>query len=167
MAPEQQQAAESAIKQALLSYCRGIDRLDADAVLAAFHPGAELIDYGPEPTTIEAFADRAMASLARFTTTQHRVSNINIEFGPQRSDRALVESYVLAFHVEPGADDGPDRLLTFNGRYIDRFEERDGAWRVATRHLRLDWSRVETIDQTMGGAWVPSGRAGSPDPIYD
>ncbi len=32
---------------ALLSYCRGIDRLDPTAVLAAFHPGADAAGLRP------------------------------------------------------------------------------------------------------------------------
>jgi uncharacterized protein (TIGR02246 family) len=155
--------ARQQIHDALLTYCRGIDRLDPEAIAAAFHPDAELIDYGAETLTIEAFAEYAVASLGkRFRATQHRISNTRIEFD---GDRALVETYVLAYHVEP-TDDG-DVLHTFDGRYIDRFELRDGAWLIASRTLRNDWSRVEPIDTPMRGAWVASGRGGSPDPIYD
>lgn len=150
------------IRNALLSYCRGIDRLDPEALAAAFHPGAELVDYGPESMTIEAFTERALASLGkRFTATQHRISNTAIDL---EGEKALVETYVLAYHVEAG-DDG-DRLHTFNGRYIDRFELRAGSWRIARRTLRYDWSTVESMGERMGGPWVASGRAGSPDPLY-
>ena len=152
-----------AIGNALHSYCRGIDRLDAALVGAAFHPGALLIDYGPEPLRIEVFVEHALESLEKkFAATQHRVSNVTIKIDAAASS-ALVESYVLAFHVQDDA--GIQRLHTFNGRYIDRFEERDGAWRIAQRTLRNDWSRVETIEATMTGSWVRSGRAGSPDPF--
>ena len=151
------------IHDALLRYCRGVDRLDPDSVTAAFHPGARLIDYRPEPMTIEEFAPGVVAALARYSATQHRVSNVLIELDDDEGG-ALVESYTLAFHVEPG-DDG-DRLQTFSGRYIDRFEPRDGAWRIVERTLRVDWTRVEPIVDTMGDRWVPSGRGGSPDPIY-
>jgi hypothetical protein len=151
------------IHSTLLRYCRGIDRLDPAAIAAAFHPGAELIDYGPEPFTIEDFAEHAVASLGkRFTATQHRISNTAIELD---GDRALVETYVLAYHVEATGDG--DVLHTFNGRYIDRFERRDGAWLIASRTLRHDWSKVEPIDAPMRGTWVASGRGGSPDPMYD
>lgn len=150
-----------AIDDALRSYTRGIDRLDGALVAAAFHPGAELIDYGPDPLTIEVFVEHALGSLGRkFVATQHRLSNTTIAI---EGDAATVESYVLAFHVEQG-DDG-QRLHTFNGRYIDRFEDRDGAWKIARRTLRNDWSRVEDIEVPMGGTWVASGRAGSPDPL--
>ena len=158
-------SAELEITDALLSYCRGIDRLDRGALLAAFHPGAMLLDYGPDPLPIEAFADHALGSLEkRFTATQHRMSNTAIEI---EGEQALVETYVLAFHLEASdTPEGADRLHTFNGRYIDRFEWRRGPWLIAERTLRVDWTRIETVDETMGGSWIASGRAGSPDPLY-
>jgi hypothetical protein len=57
-------------------------------------------------------------------------------------------------------------LHTFSGRYIDRFELRDGAWLIASRTLRNEWSNVEPVAAPMRGTWVASGRGGSPDPIY-
>ena len=159
-------SARDQIHDALAWYCRGIDRLDPDAVLRAFHPHAVLTDYGPEPMTIEAFVEHAIASLARkFSATQHRISNVLISF--DGLDRALVETYVLAFHVQPSGDttDAPELLHTFNGRYIDVFTMASGSWRIAERTLRNDWSKVEPITATMSGSWPRSGRAGSPDPI--
>jgi hypothetical protein len=155
---------ERAIHRSLLSYTRGIDRLDPALVSAAFHPGADLIDYGANPLTIEQFVEHAMKSLeSRFVATQHRISNVNVEVADDGRS-ARVETYVLAFHVQP---DGDQQLLhTFNGRYIDQFELRDNAWRISKRVLRSDWSQVEPIAKTMGGAWTASGRAGSPDPLY-
>ncbi len=152
----------TAITEALLTYCRGIDRLDPDLVAAAFHPGAELVDYRPEPMTIEQFAPYAVESLGkRFVATQHRISNLAIELD---GDRAKAEAYVMAFHVEAG--DAGRILHTFNGRYVDHHERRDGAWRIAERFLRVDWTTVEPITGEMAGTWVASGRAGSPDPWF-
>lgn len=157
--------ARQQIHDALLSYCRGIDRLDPAEVAVAFHAQAELRDYGVDSMPIETFADYATESLKkRFSATQHRISNTTIEFVDDDSS-ALVETYVLAFHVR-SSDDG-DSLHTFNGRYIDRFEERDGAWKIVTRTLRTDWTRVEPMGDPMRGAWVASGRDGSPDPLTD
>jgi hypothetical protein len=151
------------IEDALRSYCRGIDRLHAPSIVAAFHPGAALVDYGPQPLRIEEFVEHALASLgSKFVATQHRLSNVTVEV---TGDRALVESYMLAYHVE--ATGGERRLHTFSGRYIDRFEERHGAWKIAQRTLRNDWSMVVPMGESMSGSWVASGRAGSPDPIFD
>jgi hypothetical protein len=86
------------IEDALRSYCRGIDRLHAPSIEAAFHPGAILEGYGSaEPVTIEEFVTNVLASLReKFAATQHRLSNVTIELD---GDQALVESYVLAYHV--------------------------------------------------------------------
>ncbi len=151
------------IVDALLSYTRGIDRLDKESVISAFHPGATLNNYGPEPMSIEEFVEYALPSLEkRYAATQHRVSNIRVEIS---QDRALVESYVLAYHIESG--EGPTRLHTFNGRYIDTFTLLDGHWKINERSLRNDWSKVENIDEEMAGAsvWVMSDR-NDDDPIY-
>lgn len=150
------------IEDALRSYCRGIDRLHGPSIAAAFHPGAVLIDYGAASLTIETFVEHAVASLQRrFVATQHRISNTTVE---RRDDHALVETYVHATHVEV-SDDGR-RLHTFVGRYIDRFEERDGAWKIAQRTLRNDWSTATPMGDPMSGAYVPSGRGDTADPIW-
>jgi SnoaL-like domain len=155
-------ATRVAIEDCLRSYCRGIDRLHAPSVLAAFHPGAALIDYGPQPMTIEQFVEYALASLQRkFTATQHRISNTIIELD---GAAAMVETYVHATHVEDGAEGR--RLHTFVGRYVDRFEQRDGAWKIAQRTLRNDWSTAEPMADSMSGTYVASGRAGTPDPVW-
>ncbi len=154
------------IERCLLAYTRGIDRLDGDLVQAAFHPGALLSGYGrPGETTIEAFVERAIPSLADgYDATQHRLSNITYD---HRDDHVAVESYVLAFHLRTASEgsDQPDQLLTFNGRYIDRIEERDGRWRIARRELRMDWSAINDRTEAMAGDYEP-GLRDRADPSY-
>lgn len=161
--------ARQQIHDALLSYCRGIDRLRADDVRAGFHPAAQLDGYGPGPMTIEDFADHAVRALAdRYVATQHRISNTRIEFSDDGSS-AIVETYVEASHVESPGGDTPNapRLHIFAGRYIDRCRPDDhGVWKIAGRTLRNDWSRVDTITP-MNGTYVASGRGGTPDPLFD
>jgi hypothetical protein len=148
----------------LHSYCRGIDRLHKPSIAAAFHPGAQLIDYGPEPAPIEAFVERAVDSLGkRFVATQHRVSNVTVE---QRSaEQLLAEVYVHATHIEQ-TDTGRN-LHTFVGRYIDLVEQRDGVWRIAQRTLRQDWTMVQPMGDPMAGSYRFSGRGATSDPIWD
>ena len=163
------------IHDAVLHYCRGIDRLHAPSVARAFHPGAVLNDYGPSPMTIEAFVEHALSSLGnRFVATQHRASNTLIAFdgdGPA-SGAASVETYVLAFHVEAAADSATPGLMegaqlhTFAGRYIDRFTEVDGAWRISERTLRNDWTMVEPIERRMRGSYVAGGRGDGSDLVF-
>lgn len=152
------------IDRCILAYTRGIDRLDGELIASAFHPGATLEGYGSSgETTIEAFVDQALTSLReRFDATQHRVSNTRVVWGDRD---AAVETYVLAFHTQL-QDEGPDRLLTFNGRYLDRFTEVDGEWRIARRRLRKDWSRIEDIQASMPGDWT-YGTRDRTDASYD
>lgn len=161
--------ARQQIHDALLSYCRGIDRLRVDDVRAGFHPGAELQGYGSgSAMTIEDFANYAVKALAeRFVATQHRIANTRIEFDDDAMS-AMVETYVEASHVEPAVGDGGQRLHIFAGRYIDRCSpDIDGVWKIAARTLRNDWTRVDTITEPMGGNYVASGRGGTADPLFE
>ncbi len=163
MIDSQELSQRAEIVDALLSYTRGIDRLDKESVISAFHSGAILNNYGSEPMPIEDFVEYALPSLEqRYLATQHRVSNIRIEI---KEDRALVESYVLAYHVESG--ENTKQLHTFNGRYIDTFTLLDGHWKISERFLRNDWSKIEDISDEMAGSsvWVKSSRD-IDDPIY-
>jgi hypothetical protein len=155
------------IHDALLSYCRGIDRLRADDVSAGFHPGALLDGYGAGPMTIEDFAAYAVGALAkRFTATQHRITNTRIEFVDDGAS-AMVETYVEASHVEAATADAPQRLHVFAGRYIDRCRPGDdGVWKIEQRTLRNDWTRVDDIDEPMAGNYVASGRGDRSDPLF-
>lgn len=151
-----------AVEDALRSYCRGIDRLHKESIAAAFFPGADLLDYGASNMSIETFVEHAVTALARrFVSTQHRISNTTIE---RRADHALVETYVHATHLE--VNDNGRRLHTFVGRYIDRFEERNGEVKIAQRTLRNDWSSITAVDEPMNGNYVPSGRGDTSDPIW-
>jgi len=140
----------------LLAYTRGIDRLDGELIATAFHPDAQLEGYGrPGATSIEAFIERAIPSLRDgYRTTQHQISNITIE---HRGDHIATETYVLATHLRDGGEE-PDQLMTFSGRYIDRFEQRNGHLRIVHRRLRNEWSRIEEIAAPMPGDYIHGSR---------
>ena len=57
----------------------------------------------------------------------HFNTNVLIEF--QSKERAFVETYVLVLQRFP------DRRVTASARYLDRFEKRNGEWRVVHRTL--------------------------------
>jgi hypothetical protein len=96
----------------------------------------------------------------------HSVSNMLIRVD---GDTARVESYWHVFHREPGRDGAADWDYHAGGRYLDRFERRDGEWRVLTRILVRDW--YEVIEGT--GDWAnyprpqegPHGSDKESDPV--
>lgn len=69
---------------------------------------------------------------------RHSLANIMID---RHGDTAVVESHVLAYHEWEMASGTHDEIV--GGRYIDRFERRDGAWKIADRRCVFEWSRLE------------------------
>ena len=82
--------------------------------------------------------------LSTSITTQHALSNIVIELA---GDTAWVESAFMATHIRPGEADTPDepRLETFWGRYVDRFEKRDGRWAIVLRQPIYEKDRLDPV----------------------
>jgi ketosteroid isomerase-like protein len=141
----EQLAAERDIRRALYRYCRGVDRGDANMIASVYHDNADE-NHGPFRGTGREFA----AMLVPLMDTArgvggHHVTNILIDLHPDGL-AANSESYFIAFHP---LDDGQRAFVT--GRYIDRFEQRGGAWKIAQRHVIID------SDTPPGGAMVLDG----------
>jgi len=67
-------------------------------------------------------------------------------------DVAYCESYAIGHHVRSeGGRDVDDRVMGL--RYDDRFERRDGEWRIADRVVRYEWLRVDACD-ALDGEWT-------------
>ena len=138
--------ARAAISEVLVRYCTALDTRDLALLRSCFHPSATH-DHGGFVGPSMEFCDLAMALLARLVLTQHLLGNISITV---TGKTAAVASYFQAYHrmpmvgdmVIPQANPGEDVFIA--GRYIDRFEHADGAWRIAHRTGHLDWWRFET-----------------------
>ncbi len=135
--------AEREIRRRLLDYCRGIDRCDAELVASAYHDGA-YDDHGSYKGDAATFAEYATKALrATCDATVHGLGDSIIDFD-EAGETAWVETYVSAQHLRHD-DDGPF-LEWFAGRYVDRFERRDGDWRIAHRVCCRTWDKVERIE---------------------
>src|SRR5690606_12311300 len=92
-------------------------------------------------------------------SSHHSVHNVLVDW--QGPDAAHVESYVLAFNRRAGGDGAVE---VFAGRYVDRFERRDGRWRIAHRKALRD---VDTLVDRRGWAGkIPEGSRFPDDPVY-
>jgi hypothetical protein len=142
--------AKQEIHEALMRYCRGIDRCDVDLVLSAFHDDAVDNHTGTEIPVAERFP--VVVPMARTTTkcTSHNICNELVEID---GDVAHSESYLVAYHrVE---HEGRDIDYLLGARYVDRFERRNGSWRIAHRTVVVDWERFEEVpDPPVGLATV-------------
>ena len=133
------------IYDCLMRYSRGVDRLDVELLKTAYHEDAT-DDHGIFNGNAWEFAEFIGPFDASIGVRQqtHRVDHALIEFtGP---DSAAVESYNLTF-IDAETEDGMAAAMV-GGRYLDRFERRDGAWKIAHRLYVMDWNRngSSTVD---------------------
>ena len=124
---------------------RGLDRADKALLASCFHHDST-DDHGIFTGSASDFCDWVIDQLGNYERTQHFISNINIVV---EGDRAATESYFFAQHVVPG-ENGAKKDVIAAGRYLDRFEKREGEWRIEHRKALYDWSRV---DETKDG-WL-------------
>ena len=96
-----------------------------------------------------------MNALQSHIANHHMIGNALIEF---EGEEAFGEIYFHAYHKVEG-DEAPIDLV-IAGRYIDRYVMEDGAWKIAYRSERNDWSRTQpTADPYFASA--PTSLTGS------
>ncbi len=152
------------IEEVLARYCRGVDRCDLDTLVDVYHEDA-VDDHGTFVGNGREFAAWAVNGAAKvWHSSHHSVHNVLIDWVD--ADTAHVESYVLAFNrrsARPG-DEDPKLVEIFAGRYVDRFERRDGVWRIAHRLALRD---VDTLVDRKGWAGkITPGVRFPEDPVY-
>lgn len=142
-------ADREAIRDCLWRYCRGIDRCDTDLLHSAFWPDA--LDShavkGKAPLNAYYWITKVIPLLDEMRTSCHTVSNVLIRI---KGDRAICESHFLAIHQEHRNNRMED--VSARGRYCDKMERRDGEWRIAHRHVLVDWFQLgeESCDWEKG-----------------
>lgn len=113
-------------------YCRGVDRLDAALLASAYHSDA-IDDHGIFQGPVADFIAWAFDGHRRnHHGHQHYVTNHTCELD---GDQAHAETYFVM--VGRNIDGTP--LTLHGGRYLDRFERRDGRWAIAYRASLLEW----------------------------
>ena len=135
------------ILDCLTRYSRGMDRQDRELVRSVYHPDA-VDNHGGLAFTVEDFIDWAFGYHADQAMHQHAISNVSYDID---GDTAHTECYYL-FTVRYPDDDRP--LEQVGGRYIDRFEKRDGRWAVAARVCTTEWRTKEPSKMSMAAAAI-------------
>ena len=164
------------ITDQLNRWSRGVARKDWDLVRSIFHPDAR-DDHGTFDGSVDEFIGWQQGHHLGVDQSAHMLTNIIIEFASD--DLALVETYVVAYHNytedSPTArkdilgDEGARGRGSVNsrivGRYLDRFERREGAWRIAYRMTVFETLRA---DQDGGRGLQPqwiAARRDEQDPL--
>lgn len=124
------------------NYMRGLDRLDHDLLRSTYHDDAT-DDRGFFQGGPDEFAGFAMTALQEHLANHHMIgqANINVE-----GDVAFGEVYFQAFHRI--VEHGMEKDMVVIGRYVDRYERRDGVWKIAHRSELNDasWQGPATDD---------------------
>jgi hypothetical protein len=138
---------EAEIRRVLHRYCRGMDRSDAETMSSIYHDDA--MDFHGSGTRLgKEFGAHAVArdrTSAKFAT-MHFMGETT--FAWDGEDAVHTESYVRATHVAKLDENW--KLELFLGRYLDRFERRDGGWLIAQRVTLRDFMGVIPIEPLMG-----------------
>jgi len=149
------------IHEVLMRYCRGIDRCDAELLRDIYHPDAT-DDHGMFKGKAGEFIPWALEALKREENTTHLIGNELVEID---GDVAYCESYFSAVHRRI-AKDGTPLDLRFDGRYVDRFERRQGKWKIAHRQVVFDRSRLDPVGKIFSTDEFVCGRRSREDAVY-
>jgi hypothetical protein len=144
-------------RQAILDcvhrYARGLDRHDDDLVASCYHPDAldHHGDFTGRPDEFIPWANALHES--EWVAHQHFITNHTAEI---EGDVAHAESYVIGALRRKGEM----TVDLAGGRYVDRFERRQGEWRIAAREVVIEWvvaaddaRALFSIDAFPKGAW--------------
>ncbi len=157
---------KEAIRELVQVYCRGADRQDHDLMRSLYHEDA-IDDHGPffKGSAME-FIDNLPEIQKPMEILHHNVTNHIIELDGERAEG---EVYVLAFH-KAATESGSVDLLT-GGRYLDKYEKRNGIWKFSHRAVVADWANLHdpsivSLDNPMiEGSYI--GKPGTADPSYE
>ncbi len=150
----------AAIQNLIAAYCRGVDRADEDLLRSLFWDDGTMISgviNGPAADFARGITEYCPANMEYCF---HSVANVWLDV---KGDHAVGEIYVLA-HFSAGGQD-----VMSGGRYLDRYERREGVWKIASRVFVADWNTMHPASMALDGMYEPlktRGAFGKADPVY-
>jgi hypothetical protein len=128
--------ARDEIREVLARYARGVDRADDELLKSCYHADGIEEHGGNFAGNAWQYVDNAMPRIRSMGPMQHLLGTSHIEFD---GDVACVETYLWTFARL--TIEGKDMDTFTGGRLIDRFERRNGEWKIAHRRTVFDWNR--------------------------
>lgn len=154
------------ITEVLYLYCRACDRLDVELMERCFWPDATAY-HGAYNGPAEGFWRGALHFLSHIEASLHYAMNVVVEFdGDVAYQEAIYQAWhrvkkgpvrITPFDDSPyagpnpelhragvftgfaGHDENFDEDAVFHGRYVNRFERRNGEWRIANHVCFGEW----------------------------
>ena len=142
-----------ALNQLAYRYAAAVDACDVAAFLAVFTRDGRLRSYHPDAD--EPFADltghEQLAAIPnamreRYRRTAHMMTNHLVDV---RGNAASGQVLCTARHLFKDAHDATSLNVII--RYVDLYERKGWAWRIADRQIHFLWSeRHQVVDSGMG-----------------
>ena len=128
------------IYELMCRYTRGVDRFDKELVQSCFWPDATTIFPLSADSAFRGqysdYLDIDAETWRPYTAQQHYLCN---HLSQVDGDQALGETYQFSFYWKVPGDD-PKLNSQNSGRYIDRYQRRDGEWRIIHREFIRNFS---------------------------
>ena len=154
--------AREAIRDCMARYARAIDRVDRALLTNVYWPEAN-DNHGNFNGSAADFIEWVIPLLEGMEQTMHFLGNQLIELDEDCCG-ARSETYFEAYHRIPHEGAEPQDVIVA-GRYVDRFEAREGQWRIRDREVIYDWAReyLDSADwsQPVLGLTLRSNRKGT------
>lgn len=159
--------AKSEIEDCLKRYARGVDRREWGMVRDCFYDDAT-DHHGEFHGNGDQFVEWVRTRHADLPFSMHYLLNCIIEF--HSGDSAVVETYFWATQrreekAADGSISGTDHEVF--GRYLDRFDKREGSWRIADRKVAYDSTRQVPSTNHLRKMVGVIGRRDRTDQIYE
>lgn len=113
---------------------------DWEGLRATAHPGAAMTTTWFDGT-FDAFVESCRASWLRGSRSQHVLGGTVAEV---EGERAIAQTR-MSINVRSRLD-GTEVDAVCLGRFFDRVEKRDGAWRIAKRSVIYEKDRIDPVD---------------------
>lgn len=146
-------------------YCRAVDRGDVAELRRLYHHDAQDSHGSFSRGTAHEFIDQIAAARPFIRSMQHHVTTTTFAVD---GDVAEGEVYTVATHTFAAGDRDVDVIV--GGRYLDRYERREGVWKFVERAIVTDWAQVNDPSRTDLSHPVtrdtPTGSMGADDPSF-
>lgn len=131
--------AKDKIRDVLHRYARSVDRCDAAGLKECYWPDG-FDDHGFFGGPAHEFADFVVPILKQAESSIHQITNEIIEVD---GDIAFSECYWKVLHRLRKGKEFLDYM--HEGRYIDKFERRNGEWKISHRAIIGDSDRLHQV----------------------
>lgn len=128
-------AAECAIREVIVGYCRCVDVFDDAALVQLFTEDGEWDRPGQMLLKGRGSIGVFLKGRDRSVTIRHVISNVLIDV--QTADVARALSYWSVFKTALGKEDASALQPFAMGEYHDQFRFEEGRWRIAHRETRF------------------------------